>query len=170
MCSRCRENLKYGNFTLSFGRLRQRIVLKCVPHVQHAQHDYFSSFNQSDHCFLAWSLPLPSSLFKLPITVTVTVISGFGTHIYETSWSFSKVLTNLLRLPAAVNKRGFTCRFNCNNSFFLYILSTHEYVNRAQTSLLEHLCRRETSRMPKKRAQNFHVLGRENLTARKNVS
>ena len=48
-------------FTLSFGRLRQRIVIKCVPH------DYFSSLNQSDHCFLVSSLPLPSSLRKLPI-------------------------------------------------------------------------------------------------------
>ena len=37
------ENVKFGNFTFSFGRLRQRIVLKCVPHVQH---DYFSSFIQ----------------------------------------------------------------------------------------------------------------------------
>ena len=64
MCSRCRQNLKFENFTLSFGRLRQRIELKCVPHVQH---DYFPSFNQSDHCFLALSLPLPSSLLKLPI-------------------------------------------------------------------------------------------------------
>ena len=35
----------------------------CVPHVQH---DYFSSFNQSDHCFLASSLALPPSLLKLP--------------------------------------------------------------------------------------------------------
>ena len=48
LCSRCRDKLKFGNFTLSFGRLRQRIVLKCVPHVQH---DYFSSFHQSDHFF-----------------------------------------------------------------------------------------------------------------------
>ena len=48
---------------LSFCRLRQRIELMCVPHVQH---DYFSSFNQSDYCFLASSLPLPSSLLKLP--------------------------------------------------------------------------------------------------------
>ena len=31
------------------------------------QQDYFSSFNQSDHCFLALSMPLPSSLLKLPI-------------------------------------------------------------------------------------------------------
>ena len=45
---RCCENLKFRNFTLSFGRLRQRIVLKCVPHVQH---DYFSFFNQSDQFF-----------------------------------------------------------------------------------------------------------------------
>ena len=50
---------KFRNFTLSFGRLRQRIVLKCVSHVLY---DYFSSFNQSDHCFLA--LPLPWSNFK----------------------------------------------------------------------------------------------------------
>ena len=41
-----------------------RIVLKCVPHVQH---DYFSAFNQSDHCFLASSLPWHSSLLKLLI-------------------------------------------------------------------------------------------------------
>ena len=51
------------NYTWSFGRLRQGIVLKCVPHVQH---DYFSSVNQSDHCFLASSLPFPPSFPKLP--------------------------------------------------------------------------------------------------------
>ena len=43
--SRCRQNLKYENFTSSFGRLRQNIAPKSVPHVQH---DYFSSFNQSN--------------------------------------------------------------------------------------------------------------------------
>ena len=68
--SKCRERkiycclftkVKFSNFTLSFGRLRQRLVVKCVPHVQH---DYFSSFNQWDHCFLV--SPLPSSLQKLP--------------------------------------------------------------------------------------------------------
>ena len=30
------------------------------------QHDYFSSFHQSDHCFLASSFLLPLSLLKLP--------------------------------------------------------------------------------------------------------
>ena len=44
--SRCRQNLKYENFTSSLGRLRQNIAPKSVPHVQH---DYFSSFNQSNH-------------------------------------------------------------------------------------------------------------------------
>ena len=44
--SRCRENLKYENFTSSFGRLRQNIAPESVPH---AQHVYFSSFNQSNH-------------------------------------------------------------------------------------------------------------------------
>ena len=41
----CRQGLKYENFTSSFGRLRH-ISPKSVPHVQH---DYFSSFNQSNH-------------------------------------------------------------------------------------------------------------------------
>ena len=40
------KNLNFGNFTLSFARLRQRIVLKCVLHVHH---DYFPSFNGSNH-------------------------------------------------------------------------------------------------------------------------
>ena len=40
---RCRQNLKYENFTSSFGRLRQTIALKSVLQVQN---DYFSSFNK----------------------------------------------------------------------------------------------------------------------------
>ena len=35
---------------------------KSVPHVQH---DYFSSFNQSNHSFVALSLPVLSSFLKL---------------------------------------------------------------------------------------------------------
>ena len=54
---------KTFNLKVSFSRIRQRIVLKCVPHVQH---DYFLSSNQSDLCSLASSLPLPSPLLKLP--------------------------------------------------------------------------------------------------------
>ena len=53
---------KFRNFTLSFGRLRQRILRKCVPHMQH---DYFSPFNQSDHCFMTSSVLLTSSLLKV---------------------------------------------------------------------------------------------------------
>ena len=44
--SRCPQNLKNENFKSSFGRLRQKIAPKSLPHVQHA---YFSSFNQSNH-------------------------------------------------------------------------------------------------------------------------
>ena len=44
--SRCRQNLKYENFTGPFGRPRQNIAPKSVAHVKH---DYFSSFNQSKH-------------------------------------------------------------------------------------------------------------------------
>ena len=44
--SRCRQKLKYENFTSSFGRLRDNIAPKSVPYVQH---DYFPSFNQLNH-------------------------------------------------------------------------------------------------------------------------
>ena len=67
--SRCRQNLKYENFTSSFGSLRQNIAPKSVPHVQH---DHFSSFNQWNHWFVALSLTLPSSNFKLPIRESTT--------------------------------------------------------------------------------------------------
>ena len=59
-CSHCCTKLKFGNFTLVDC---ERIVLNCMPHVQH---NYSSSFNQSDHCFLVLWLPLPSSLLQLP--------------------------------------------------------------------------------------------------------
>ena len=61
--SRCRQNLKYENFTSSFGSLRQNIAPESVPHVQH---DHFSSFNQWNHWFEALSLRFPSSNLKLP--------------------------------------------------------------------------------------------------------
>ena len=90
-------------FKLSFGWLRQRIVLKCVPHVQH---DYFSSFNQSDHCFLVSSLPLPPSLLKLPIlrqtlffkwTYPIQKGKGNTYEIFETTFSMGlpRVVTQL---------------------------------------------------------------------------
>ena len=62
---RCRQNLKNENFTSSFGRLRQNIATTSVPHVLH---DYFSSFNLSNHSFVTSSLPLLSSFLKLPNT------------------------------------------------------------------------------------------------------
>ena len=69
------KTLNLDIVTFLFGRLRQRIVLKCVPHVQH---DYFSAFNQSDHRFLASSLPLPSSLLKLPDLPIVYGVTAEG--------------------------------------------------------------------------------------------
>ena len=45
----CRRNLKYENFTMSFGRLRHKSAPKsdCSP-----------SFNQSNNWFVALSLPV----------------------------------------------------------------------------------------------------------------
>ena len=64
VCLRCRWNLKLWNFRFSVWQTMSKNWLKCVPHVQH---HYFSSFNQSDHCFLVSSLPLLSFLLKLSI-------------------------------------------------------------------------------------------------------
>ena len=44
--SRCPQNLKIENFTSSYGRLREKIAPKIVPHMQH---DYFFTFNRSNH-------------------------------------------------------------------------------------------------------------------------
>ena len=51
-------DVKDGNFYVVVWQTttKNATVLKYVPHVQH---DYFSSFNQSDHCFLALSLLSP---------------------------------------------------------------------------------------------------------------
>ena len=64
--SRCRQNLKHESFTSSCGRLRQKTASKSV------QHDYFSSFNQSNHWFVASSLLLTSSFLEL----TVVAVPG----------------------------------------------------------------------------------------------
>ena len=75
---RCRQHLNYENFTSSFSRLRQNIAPKSVPHVQH---DYFSSFNQSNHWFVALSLTLPSPNLKFPITSCSGLASFTIRHI-----------------------------------------------------------------------------------------
>ena len=63
--SRCRQNLKLELFTF------RKIALKCVPHVQH---DYFSSFTQSYHWFVALLLMLPSSFLSTLPFAKVAVI------------------------------------------------------------------------------------------------
>ena len=57
------------------------------------QHDYFPSFNQSDNCFLAPSLPLPLSLFKLLITGLRKISHDFSVSLwlipfYQDNYSF----------------------------------------------------------------------------------
>ena len=77
--SRCRHNLKYENFTSSFARLRQNIAAKSVLHVQH---DYPSSFNQSNHWFVGSSLTLPSSNLKFPNVCLLRHQKGTNWVIY----------------------------------------------------------------------------------------
>ena len=79
---RCRQDIKNENFT-SFDKLRRKSALKSVLH---AQHDYFSSFNQSHHWFVALSLPLLSWFLKLSI---ILVFDG-RFPIYSSSPSVQK--------------------------------------------------------------------------------
>ena len=60
--SRCRQNLKYENFALSFGTLRQNIEAKSVPHVQH---DYLFFFIQ------------PIKLLICGVVVDVVVVKSY---------------------------------------------------------------------------------------------
>ena len=46
------------------------------------QHDYISSFNQSNHCFLASSLPLPTLFLKLPV-ITLTQVRSLWTRLAQ---------------------------------------------------------------------------------------
>ena len=57
-----------------FARLRQRILLKCVPHVQH---DFLSSLIYPMKCFIALSLP-----FRLPcLNSLILTLSLTGSKI-----------------------------------------------------------------------------------------
>ena len=66
--SRCRQNLKYENSTSSFGRLRQNIATKSVPHVQTII--FLHSTNQIIdlwRCRWRCRRQILNSLLKLPI-------------------------------------------------------------------------------------------------------
>ena len=100
--SRCCQNLKYENFTSSFGRLRQKMALKRVLHVQH---DYFPSFNQLNHIFsaLSLSLPLSSSNLKLPFMK----LRRTGRNLFSAIPLFSSrgLRMRLLVISASFSKR-----------------------------------------------------------------
>ena len=52
---RSTPSLEMASTTLGCSRCRKKNS-RCVKCVSHVQHDFFSSFNQSDHCFVAYSL------------------------------------------------------------------------------------------------------------------
>ena len=58
-------SLKPVNLEISLCHLAEYVKEFSLSACSKLQHDYFSSFNQSNHCFLASSLPLPSSMVKL---------------------------------------------------------------------------------------------------------
>ena len=81
--SRCRQIRKFENSVSLFGRLRPKIAPKSVPHVQH---DYFSSFSQWNHWFVALSLSLSSSFLELKLRTD----DGDGK---EDRWEFAYLMS-----------------------------------------------------------------------------
>ena len=123
---------------MSFGRLLQRIVLKWVLHMQH---NYFSSFNQLDHCFLASSLPsyfLKLSIVAINVTslswssssqvrittiieiliviiiIIIVVLISFITWKHKTLGSRSKIMFRWTYYPVSCDHRSYErCLSNC---------------------------------------------------------
>ena len=72
----------------------------------------FSSFNQSDHCFLASSLPLPSSLLKLPEDDWLSLFpsSSFSMRLASSLMIFSwSLFPTLLFLSFIFQDYGVLC-------------------------------------------------------------
>ena len=70
---------------------------KSVPHVQH---DYFSSFSQLNHCFVALSWSCPNSV-KFP----------FAFSVVATPWSGRAILSNWINLFLSLLGRGSQRRY-----------------------------------------------------------
>ena len=87
-CSRCRQNLKFGNFTSSLCWVPQESVLKSVLHVQR---DHWCSFNQWYHCFSALLGPSPSWNLKLP-NLGLLRLTYKGLH-FSGLWQFCIIST-----------------------------------------------------------------------------
>ena len=99
-------NLKINYFRVAIWQttfVRQRIVLECILNVQQ---DYFFSFNQSNRYFLVSSLPLPSSLVKLPIIADTGSTCSVKVPYIELNMPMRAVNVN----PMANIDFIFTCR------------------------------------------------------------
>ena len=122
--SRCRQNVKLGDFTSSLHKGPQKYLVKSVLFVQQDYHQFYSMIiiidknndnyqnndsyhflwpqnKDNDHCFVALFLPSPSSFLKLPNAPNVS-FSNF-------LWWYYLTLTN-----------WFQTKFSCfrHNSFF----------------------------------------------------
>ena len=94
------KNLHWEIWRCHFGKLRQRIQLKCVPHVQHY---YISSFNLSHHCFIVSSLP--SSMLKLPNwQEKSSVLNTSAKHARETQGTCEVSLSSRVERPVSVSR------------------------------------------------------------------
>ena len=80
------------SFTSSFGRRRQKIAPKSV---QHVQHDYFPSFNQSNHWFVALSFSLAAVL--LAANIITLLILAISMRYWSSCFTSCLYLTVILR-------------------------------------------------------------------------
>ena len=99
----CCQKLKYENFTSSFARLCQSIAPKSVPHVQH---DYFSSFNQSNHliCGVVVDGCLPFTK-KFPNAVGMYMVRLFWCSRPENFQNFRNVLKGSPKFPTGISEQ-----------------------------------------------------------------
>ena len=134
--SLCRQNLKNENFTSLIGRLRQKVALKSVPHVQR---DYFSSLNQSNHWFVTMSLP--SSFLKLPNILKTVQLERNGSFIYGVLVSNEKNLFTVgsriifyRHYPVYDCNMDIICTVHVSSFRDIILFKTHRVTSRAPAS------------------------------------
>ena len=119
---RARVVVRTSNMKIS--RRRLAIAQRGVPHVQH---DYFSSFNQSNHWFVALLLTLPSSDLKLPMLCSLLQLLPLVCCVRrhgKLASSFYKCSRYEINIGS---KRQKNCFFDLTHSWRVLTLGTKMY-------------------------------------------
>ena len=99
-----------------------------MPHVQH---DYFCSFNQSDHCFLVSLLPLPSSLLTFPNNIGQGITS-YESNVLHTQLKYIVLARLLFPITGRPDEPVYKCNYGSERS-------THQF-GQMHVSVRQHSC------------------------------